>query len=259
VSRNWKSDSFTISEIRYGAGTQTPDHGNEEALIVFVETGGYAKKAGGEEFECDKHKVVFIPAQETQSDAFCSKETRCLVVDLNHSFVARFNETGAILKKAATFCGAEFSGYGLQLMREFRQRDSVSALIFEGLLLNILAIGIRSRWLDSKAQVPSWLSKAQDLLHDRFSESLSMAAIAAEVGVHPVSLSQGFRRFFKITPGEYLRRLRIEFAARQLRETNLPLSEIAAAAAFADQAHFARTFRQATNLTPLQFRKLTRY
>jgi AraC family transcriptional regulator len=44
----------------------------------------------------------------------------------------------------------------------------------------------------------------------------------------------------------YVRQLRIEVACREITESGTPFLEIAAAAGFADQGHFARTFKRIT-------------
>ena len=256
----WESDSFAVSEIKYAGKTKTPLHGNEQALLVFVESGGYTKTSGSAWHECEKNRVIFVPAHQPQSDVFCSSETRCLVVDLSAHFLGRLHAAGVIPGRIALLSGIAFASYGSQLVRELRQTDAVSAIAFDGLLLNILALGTRSAdRLDANTRAPSWLLKAKELLHDRFLDSVTVESIANQVGVHPVSLSHAFRRFFHTTAAEYLRGLRMEFAAEQLAKTDRSLAEIAAAAGFSDQAHFARTFRRSTNLTPMEYRKITRY
>jgi AraC family transcriptional regulator len=67
-----------------------------------------------------------------------------------------------------------------------------------------------------------------------------------------------FRRQNGCTVGEYVRRLRVDFALRQLSETENPLSEIAAAAGFADHSHLTRTFKAYLGLTPSEYRKNSR-
>ena len=59
-----------------------------------------------------------------------------------------------------------------------------------------------------------------------------------------------------LTPGAYLRSLRLEAARRALLETDRPLTEIAFDAGFFDQAHFTRAFRRAIGLPPAAFRRL---
>jgi AraC family transcriptional regulator len=92
------------------------------------------------------------------------------------------------------------------------------------------------------------------MLHERLPEAPALSGIAAEVGVHPAHLAHEFRRFYGTTAGEYLRRIRVEHAARVVAQTALPLSEVAAAAGFYDQSHFSNAFKRATGATPGQYR-----
>lgn len=78
--------------------------------------------------------------------------------------------------------------------------------------------------------------------------------MARSVGVHPVHLATTFRRHFGSTIGEYVRRLRIDFATRQIASSEESLCNIALAAGFADQSHFSKVFRQQTGMTPGVFR-----
>lgn len=87
---------------------------------------------------------------------------------------------------------------------------------------------------------------------------MTMAEIAETVGVHPVHLSRTFRQHYGMTMGEYLRRVRVEEAAKALVSTTRPLSDIAYTAGFADQAHFTRVFKNVMGLSPGAYRKAAR-
>ena len=53
-------------------------------------------------------------------------------------------------------------------------------------------------------------------------------------------------------------RTRIDTACALLRETAEPVSAVALAAGYADQAAFTRQFRKAVGLTPLSYRKVSK-
>jgi len=55
-----------------------------------------------------------------------------------------------------------------------------------------------------------------------------------------------------------VRRLRADFANRQIVGSSLPLSEIALAAGFADQSHLNKTFKSVFGVTPAARRKSAR-
>ncbi len=105
---------------------------------------------------------------------------------------------------------------------------------------------------------PHWLKWAKEILHEKFSEHLTLSDIAALVGVHPVYLATVFRRHHLCSMGEYLRRLRIEFACREISRTDAPLVDVALAAGFSHQSQFSRTFKRLTGQTPAQYRSQSR-
>jgi AraC-like DNA-binding protein len=68
-----------------------------------------------------------------------------------------------------------------------------------------------------------------------------------------------FRRFYKSTMGEYIRRLRVDFACRQISQRETPLTQIALAAGFSSQSHFCTAFRRVTRMTPTEYRSTFAY
>lgn len=66
-------------------------------------------------------------------------------------------------------------------------------------------------------------------------------------------------RFFKTmtgqTPFEYLLNYRINASFKILRETDLPITEVAQEVGFGSVSYFIEQFRKMTKITPLQFRK----
>jgi AraC family transcriptional regulator len=132
--------------------------------------------------------------------------------------------------------------------------DEVSPLIIEGLSLEMIAETARRKSATTEGRRPRWLLHARDIIHSRFVECLRLAQIAEQVGVHPVYLASEFRKHFGCTIGEYVRKLRVEFACRRISESDSPLSDIAIAAGFSHQSHFSRTFKAVTGMTPAGYR-----
>ncbi len=69
-------------------------------------------------------------------------------------------------------------------------------------------------------------------------------------------LDRRMRRVYGLTTGQWLLKLRIDFAQRQLRFTCEPIATIALQSGYSDQSAFTRQFRQATGLSPRDFRRL---
>jgi AraC family transcriptional regulator len=125
----------------------------------------------------------------------------------------------------------------------------------EGLALELVAATARHREKIAERKPPRWLEQARELLHARFADTLSLQAVAASVGVHPAHLARVFRQQYRCSVGAYLRKLRIEFACRQIATSDKSLTEIALAAGFADQSHFSKTFKSLKGMTPSEYQR----
>jgi AraC family transcriptional regulator len=106
---------------------------------------------------------------------------------------------------------------------------------------------------------PEWLERVRESLHDRYAESVRLADLAREAGVHPSHLSRSFSRFFGTGLGDYLRALRIAAARRELETTDRPIARIALRTGFSDQSHLTRWLKRATGMTPGQYRAAHRH
>jgi AraC family transcriptional regulator len=69
-----------------------------------------------------------------------------------------------------------------------------------------------------------------------------------------VHLAREFRRAFGASVGEYVRRLRIDYACRELAATGRSVTEIAFDAGFSSHSHFTAAFRRVTGTTPTRYR-----
>jgi AraC family transcriptional regulator len=161
----------------------------------------------------------------------------------------------AALRDAVEFQHGSLPRLALKLYNEFRVMDEVSPLAIEGLSLEIIAeASRRSARISGHKKPPRWLELAKEMIHAQRFERLTLNGLAQAVGVHPVYLAREFRRHYRSTVGEYVRRLRIEFACHEIISTRATLVEIATASGFYDQSHFSKTFKRLVGVTPTEFR-----
>jgi transcriptional regulator of acetoin/glycerol metabolism/AraC-like DNA-binding protein len=89
-----------------------------------------------------------------------------------------------------------------------------------------------------------------EYIESHLEQKIGLEALAAMAGLSTHYFARAFHQSVGMPPHSYLLSRRLERAERMLRETLLPLSEIAGATGFSDQSHLARHFRRRTGMSP---------
>ena len=108
-------------------------------------------------------------------------------------------------------------------------------------------------------------SKEQDIVKDmvayiqeHLEEKITLASIAQAGAVCQSRCSSLFRTYLNQSPIQYLQRARVSKGIRLLADDEKSITDIALACGFNSASYFIETFRQATGMTPLAFRKKKR-
>jgi AraC-like DNA-binding protein len=83
----------------------------------------------------------------------------------------------------------------------------------------------------------------------------TLGELAEAVGLSAYQLDHRVRRLFRLTASQLLVKIRLDEAARKLRETDLSIALIAADCGYADQSAFTRQFKTTTGYTPKEYRR----
>ena len=102
----------------------------------------------------------------------------------------------------------------------------------------------------------AWVNDVKRLLREGYAGRISLEELGTQIGIHPASLSRGFRLDEGITVSDYLSRVRIQQACRQMTDKSVSLAELATNCGFADQSHLTRVFKSITGSPPGVFRDL---
>lgn len=243
---------FALHEVVHAPGVKIPKHSHDRAHLGLVLRGVFIERCERKILECKPLSVSFLAPGVSHSDEFHTG-AHCFLLEFTPQRYERVREH-LRLNEPLSFYGGLLASLTMRLFYEARQMDTASPLAIEGLALEILAEASRQQMASSERKPPRWLERAKELLHAHFPETLTHDMIAESVGVHPTHLASAFRKHYRCTIGEYVRRLRIEFACREISTSEAPLTSIALAAGFYDQSHFSKVFRQLTGITPAQFR-----
>ena len=99
--------------------------------------------------------------------------------------------------------------------------------------------------------------KIIEYLSTRYNDpELSLSAMALELGLNQRKISDEIKTYYSLTFKQYVNGIRLNEAKRLLKETALPINEIAYKVGFNNVTHFNRAFKQYCNCSPQEYRSL---
>ena len=102
------------------------------------------------------------------------------------------------------------------------------------------------------------IRRAQQYISAHVREKLTVPLVARHVDVSPSYLTALFRKNLQISPGEYVRRVKLQESKQMIREDNMNFTEIAAALQYSTVHHFSRQFKDKFGITPTEYAKSVR-
>lgn len=102
---------------------------------------------------------------------------------------------------------------------------------------------------------PYKLQQAIDYIQDHLEIDITLADIAAQVGVSPYYFARQFKQSTGVAPHQYHTQHRIERAKTLLSQSDEPIADISFRLGFTSQSHFTAQFRKLTGTTPSVFRR----
>ncbi|WP_214628486.1 helix-turn-helix domain-containing protein [Paenibacillus agaridevorans] len=152
----------------------------------------------------------------------------------------RKQEVEAEFRKTYEFWSAKESGYDwhvkLQLLNTLRLLQSLET----------------SRDTDSSGKQA--VQRAIERMKADFAQPLTRSDLAEAAAVSPGYFSSLFKAHTGISPIPYLNKIRIDYAKQLLRDTSVPVKEIAEQCGFEDSFYFSRLFHLDTGMSPRDYR-----
>ena len=102
------------------------------------------------------------------------------------------------------------------------------------------------------------IRQAQIFVTTHIREKLSVPLVARHVDVSPSYLTALFHKNLQISPGEYIRRIKLQESKQMIRENDLNFTEIAAALQYSTVHHFSRQFKEKFGITPTEYARSVR-
>ena len=255
------------------------NHWHEEAEILFVTEGMMELVVDGISIIAGKDTIVLIPPNQLHG-AYQYRDQTCRFTSIvfHPDFISSKNQDAIQAGQLNPFFENSFVSsyviYGTDLKCEavqhllgeltaaYHASHPYRELLIKGYLYQILfhlLIKEEKHNIKSTSDYINEERKKKILryIDENYQNPLNLDSLAKSVSLSREQFCRFFKKSFRSTPVSYLNRYRINRSMSLLRETGLPVIDIALAVAIDSSNYFAVSFRKATGMTPSQFRNMT--
>jgi AraC family transcriptional regulator len=244
---------FRLTESCYRPGLRIGSHAHRCAVFGFILDGFLEQKSSLVDLRCPTGSVFYNPPEVPHTNLTNDSGARCVYMEISPDWLNRVDAAGAPPRDPTTWPAPRIQALARRIYAEWLAKDDLTSLMMEGLACELVTELFRARSAMEGPSPPVWLERVHDLLRTRFVEPPSLSQLSTEAGVHQVHVARQFRKYYGVTIGEFVRQMRVEFARNRLRESDLPIVEIALEAGFAHQSHFTTVFKQLMGVTPRRY------
>ena len=104
--------------------------------------------------------------------------------------------------------------------------------------------------------IPGWrMRRLIDFIEENLEGDLSLERMGREVEISPLYLARAFKTAIGQSPHQYVLGRRIERAKELLRNTDMPIVDVALAAGFSSQSHLSHWFLRHVGVSPASYRR----
>lgn len=242
-----------VSERSYDG--QPRSHHHPYCQVLLPAEGRIALTCPGEHGWVGGGRVAVIPPG-VEHRYYALNPNRVVVAD----FAADTLETTLDLRQENTFRAQDTRLVSLTTMLQMEARTGGlgDPLVADALLRYLVAALSVTRTVADVRGTPAAhrqvVAMTEGFLQEHFREPLTVAEIAAAVGVSGSHLHRIYRAETGMTLVSRVHRLRLEAAAQRLRDTDQTVLAIAHAVGFASQSHLTRLFTRHFGCTPGRYR-----
>jgi AraC family transcriptional regulator len=231
-------------------------HWHKRAFLSVLLNGSYLEECGPSTLFCDAGQAIFHAADELHSNRFFESGGWLLNLEILPHFADRLRAYGLDTRTRLELGGGHSTQLGFKIHSEASRFDSVSELAIEGAAMELLSGMVRNSTAASSLKRTNWLKRVNSYLAERYREPITLKDLGEYAGVHPVYLTRAFRKHHRCSVGDYIRRLRIDSACRELATLDIPIAEVAARNGFSDQSHLCHSVKQHVGVSPSALRRL---
>ena len=247
-----------ITEAWFPPGSVLEPHCHDRHILAIMLDGAFETRIARRSLDCAPGTVWTEPCEERHANHVGTRGAHVVVLQPRPG-APELAPFAALLDSVWTASDPSIASDARRAAAEVASPDSLSGLALDALVVMMCARAHRMRAPAQNGTArPDWLERAREFVHANYRLGTTLAAVAAAAGVPSWHLAREFRRHFHASIGEYARALRLNWVLEQLGGTDVPLSELALLAGYADQSHLTRACRSATGLSPHSYRRRMR-
>ena len=242
---------YTLFYQEKEAGFFFPGEEHPMAELLYVDSGSLHSVADGQDLVLNQGDLVlYAPEQWHMQYAESNQAPRMVTI----GFWARGMQWDALRNRR--FC-LDRDGVGLlQRILQAQQQDDPDR-IFSLLTLLLLKLQERDPKQEKTPQVivsgeNTIIRNAQQYVREHVEEKLTVPLVAAGIGVSASYLTALFHKHLRLSPGEYVRRIKLDRSKQLIREGQMNFTEISESLQYSTVHHFSRQFKQMFGMTPTE-------
>ena len=139
-----------------------------------------------------------------------------------------------------------------QQMHAERDNPSLLLSIIDVVMKLLCAKGLG---IHTQNRIQQTIAQALGRIHSSFTENITLQQVASETGLSAPYFSELFHRETGLCYSEYLKTIRLQYAAQLLIQESLRVTDVCMQCGFGNFSHFLRSFKQMYGCTPKEYAK----
>lgn len=229
-------------------------HYHENPYFSYSLEGHCLEKNKKQSYAVQPGTLLFHNSQDAHCNSNHSKYARNFYIEFEQEWFKDHDIGNDVMEGSTQIDNPFIKALYHQIYLETKFKDNTFQIATESLLLNIFS-QLKDVNIFKTSIKPAWVNKVKEIIHDQFTEKITLKYLSKETNIHPTHMSRDFSRYFGTTIGNYIRKVKIEHSVTLLIKSD-SLSDIAYQCGFSDQSHFIRCFKSTYNITPNNFRKI---
>lgn len=243
-----------------------PKHWHRSAEILYVRRGQLNIYLNKKTYKLKQNDFMYINSKEVHSTQ-SPIDNDVIVLQIPGDFLEKYSNEDHLVIKCNTIDIKDNSKldeikkiiYQMYLFSE--KKDKAFHLKIYSFLFDLGYILVKYFQMETKEidiysnKYLDRLSEICNYMKENFRENITLNSVANQFGYSPQYLSRMFQKYTNSTFLSYLNAIRLDFAYKQITQTDLSILEIAENNGFANVKSLNKLFKDTYGITPSNYRK----